>query len=138
MATVMTIVLVIVSVKEAAGGEGDVVDEANSVTVTTEVAVTVEVAVDTETETEGEEEEEVARDEEALTLGDGALLDASWAPELVAADGGWEAGVATAAAPPRNGVGTTVALGLGGGSPPGYESWKISSCAPSRKLYISR
>lgn len=29
--------------------------------------------------------------------------------------------------PPRKGVGTTVEFGLGGGSPPGYESSKISS-----------
>lgn len=33
----------------------------------------------------------------------------------------------TTSAPPRNGVGTTVELALGGGSPLGYESSKISS-----------
>lgn len=33
----------------------------------------------------------------------------------------------TTSAPPRNGVGTTVELGLGGGTPLGYESSKISS-----------
>ena len=36
---------------------------------------------------------------------------------------------------PRKGVGITVELGLGGGIPPGYESSKMSSCAPSLKLY---
>lgn len=137
----MTIVLVIVLVELAAGVEDNAVDEANSVTVTTEVLVTIEVAVDTETETEGEEATALgraARDDETLTLGDGPLLEAFAAPGLTDAGGGWEAGVAATTAPPRNGVGTTVELGLGGGNPPGYESWKISSCAPSKKLYISR
>ena len=38
------------------------------------------------------------------------------------------------AAPPKNGVGTRVWLALGVGRPFGYESKKMSSCAPSRKL----
>lgn len=46
-------------------------------------------------------------------------------------------GVEVGATPLRLGVGMTVAFGLGDGMPFGYESWKISSCAPSRKLYKS-
>ena len=65
--------------------EEDVVDEASSVTVKTDTLVTVAVAVDTETETDGAGTE-VARDDEALTLGVGTLLEA--APELAAADAG--------------------------------------------------
>lgn len=54
---------------------------------------------------------------------------------------GYEGDVAAAGAgvaPPRNGVGTIVWLGPGTGMPPGYESSKMSSCAPSRKLYKSK
>ena len=79
--TVMMMVLVKVLVDLAE----DVVDETSSVTVKTDTLVTVAVAVDTETETEGAGTE-VARDDEALTLGVGTLLEA--APELAAADAG--------------------------------------------------
>lgn len=48
-----------------------------------------------------------------------------------------EAEVAAGAEAGFAGVGTTVCSGLGSGRPPGYESWKMSSCGPSRKLYRS-
>lgn len=48
-----------------------------------------------------------------------------------------EAEVAAGAEAGFTGVGTTVCSGLGSGRPPGYESWKMSSCGPSRKLYRS-
>ena len=121
---VIGIVTVVVALAECEGAE--VVSGTVSVTVITDVlklvTVAVAVTVDTEIDTEGDESTDA---EDTLTLLDGAAV----------ADG--ELGVATAA-PPKTGVGTTVELGLGGGIPPGYESWKMSSCAPSRKLYISR
>jgi len=43
-------------------------------------------------------------------------------------------GTAAAAAEPRNGVGITVLFSLGVGRPLGYESEKMSFCAPGKKL----
>ena len=102
-------------------------EEGACVTVTTAVLTTVAVTTDTDTDTEGDGDDEGSETADELTVG---LEDRLERGEVTAC---------CATAPlPRTGVGTTVEFGLGGGNPDGYESWKMSSCAPSLKLYMSK
>lgn len=145
--TVRKTVLTTVAVDVAEGVDED----GGCVTVTTAVLMTVAVETLTETEGDGggeaEPSEEVADesvpedaelailpgidDDVALELDNGVLdIDAAVEEALKVVCAGFDI--------PRNGVGTTVEFGLGGGIPDGYESEKMSFCAPSLKLYMSK
>lgn len=122
------------------------VEVAGTTTVTTAVVTTVAVETDIDTDTgggsegtaDGAEAREEAEEDEEVVEAEAEDETGTGEDDTVSIDEEAADVAATTGGSPRKGLGMKVEFGLGGGRPDGYESWKMSFCAPSRKLYMSR